>query len=67
MNPDDRTTIQSAYQEAVKKLYATLFDAYLTAGGGADLKKAADDHFSAGLTVARTSRDRALALVAEGA
>lgn len=63
MNPD-QTAIQSAYEEALKNLYAKLFEAYITTGGAAAPEQEADGRFTAGLTVARRSRDRALALLA---
>ena len=63
MNPD-QTSIQSAYEDAVQKLYAGLFDAYVTAGGDVTQEQQADGHFTTGLRFARKSRDRALALLA---
>ena len=63
MNPD-QTSIQSAYEDALGKLYAVLFDAYVAAGGDSTQEQQADAHFTVGLTFAKKSRDRALALVA---
>jgi hypothetical protein len=60
----DQTVIQSAYEEALHTLYAKLFEAYITTGGAAAQEQEADGRFIAGLTVARRSRDRALALLA---
>jgi len=63
MNPDQQL-IQSAYQDAIKKLYATLFDSYVTAGGDAAMTQEADRNFTTGVGFARGSRDRAIALLA---
>lgn len=63
MNPDQQL-IQSAYEDAIKNLYTTLFDNYVTASGDAAMIEDADRHFTAGLGFARSSRDRATALVA---
>ncbi len=60
----DQQLIQSAYQDAVKKLYAALFDNYVTAGSDVAMIQEADRHFSVGLALARVSRDRAIILVA---
>ena len=62
MNPD-QTSIQTAYGQAVERLYATLFDAYVTAAGDATQEQQADQHFTTGLAFARKSRDRALAML----
>jgi hypothetical protein len=64
MNPDQQL-IQSAYEDAIKRLYATLFDGYATAGGASDQERQADQNFSAGVSSARRSRDRAIALLAQ--
>jgi hypothetical protein len=63
MNPD-QASIQSAYGDAVQKLYASLFDAYVTAGGDVTQEQQADECFTKGLGSARRSRDRAPALLA---
>ena len=63
MNPDQQL-IQSAYQDAIRKLYATLFDSYVTAAGDAAMIQDADRHFTSGVGSARSSRDRAIALLA---
>lgn len=60
----DLELIQSAYEAAVQKLYAELFDHYVTAAGDAAMIEEADRQFSTGLLLARTSRERAFALVA---
>jgi len=63
MNPDQQL-IQSAYDDAVKKLYAALFDNYVSAGGDTAMIQDADRHFSTGVALARSSRERAIALLA---
>jgi hypothetical protein len=60
----DQQTVLSAYDDVVKKLYATLFDSYVTAGGDANEQQQAEQRFSNGLTLARQSRDKAVALTA---
>jgi hypothetical protein len=64
MNPDQRL-IQSAYEDAIKRLYATLFDGYTTAGGVPEQERQADQNFIAGVSSARRSRERAIALLAQ--
>ena len=64
MNPDQQL-IQSAYEDAIRKLYATLFDGYAAAGGDHAQEQQADQNFSTGVTVARRSRDRAISLLAQ--
>ena len=64
MNPDQQL-IQSAYEDAIKRLYATLFDAYAAAGGVPEQERQADQNFAAGVSSARRSRDRAIALLAQ--
>jgi hypothetical protein len=61
---DDQKTIQTAYANALGKLYAELFDEYTQAGGDTAEEQQADQRFTTGLSLARKSRDRALALVA---
>jgi hypothetical protein len=63
MNPDQQL-IQSAYEDAIKKLYATLFDSYVSAAGDAAVILQADQNFTTGLGLARSSRQRAIALLA---
>jgi len=63
MNPD-QTIIQSAYEDAIKRLYAGLFDGYAQAGGDPAQKQQADQNFTTGIELARSSRDRAIALLA---
>jgi hypothetical protein len=66
MNPD-QTLIQSAYEDSIQGLYAKLFDAYAAAGGDASQTQQADQRFMTGVGLARSSRDRAIALLAEPA
>jgi hypothetical protein len=61
---DDIGTIKVAYQDALKKLFAVLFDGTVTALGDQAKITQAEQRFTAGLTLARHTRDRALALVA---
>jgi hypothetical protein len=61
---DDQKTIQTAYANALGKLYAEFFDEYTQAGGDTTQEQQADQRFTTGLSLARKSRDRALALVA---
>jgi hypothetical protein len=63
MSPD-QALIQSAYEDAIKELYAKLFQAYAEAGGEAGQERQADQRFTAGVGLARSSRDRAVALLA---
>ncbi len=60
----DQQVIQSAYEEVVTELYANLFKGFAEAGGDAGQMQQAELHFSAGLGLARRTRDRALALLA---
>jgi len=64
MNPDQKL-IQSAYEDAIKGLYATHFQGYASAGGVQEQEQQADQSFAAGVTLARRSRDRAVALLAQ--
>jgi hypothetical protein len=66
MNPDQKL-IQSAYEDAIKKLYAQLFDSYAQSGGNQAQQQHADEAFTTGVGLARKSRDRAIALVAGSA
>jgi hypothetical protein len=63
MNPD-QTLIQSAYEDTIKELYARLFQGYTESGGDAAQQKLADQRFMAGVALARSTRDRAVALLA---
>jgi hypothetical protein len=64
MNPDQQL-VQSAYEDAIRKLYAALFDAYAAAGGDQAQERQADQNFSTGVAFARRSRDRAISLLAQ--
>jgi hypothetical protein len=63
MNPD-QLIIQSAYEDAIKELYGKLFEGYSEAGGEAAQLQQADQRFKAGVGLARSSRDRAIAMLA---
>jgi hypothetical protein len=65
MNPDQ--LIQSAYEDTIKRLYATLFDNYAQSGGDQAQQQRADQAFTTGVGFARKSRDRAVALLAGSA
>jgi hypothetical protein len=60
----DQETIQSAYGDAIRDLYANLFQGYTEAGHDAVQKRQAEENFTAGVGMARSSRDRAIALLA---
>ena len=60
----DQKLIQSAYEDAIKALYAKLFNGYLQAGGDDAEEQQLEENFSNGLGLARRSRDRAIALMA---
>jgi hypothetical protein len=64
MNPD-QTLIQSAYEDTIKGLYEKLFEAYAGAGGDATQTQQADQRFMTGVGLARSSRDSAIALLAQ--
>jgi hypothetical protein len=55
--------IQSAYEDAVKRLYAGLFLGFQDAGGVSAQEQQAEKNFVTGVALARKSRDRALALL----
>jgi hypothetical protein len=63
MNPDQKL-IEPAYEDAIKGLYKKLFEGYVEAGGVAAQEQQADQNFTTGVTLARRSRDRAIALLA---
>ena len=62
MNPDQKL-IQSAYEDAIRRLYDRLFEGYSEAGGVLAQEAQAEQNFSAGVVFARRSRDRAIALL----
>jgi hypothetical protein len=59
----DQKLIQSAYEDAIKELYATLFRGYIEAGGLPAREQQAEQNFSTGVAFARRSRDRAITLL----
>ena len=59
----DQQVIQSAYEDAVKRLYVNLVLGYTDAAGGTGTEPQADQNFKTGLAVARKSRDSALTLL----
>ncbi len=63
MNPDQKL-IQSAYEDAIKGLYAKLFDGYAEAGRAVEQEQQVEQNFRTGVDLARRSRDRAIALLA---
>ncbi len=58
----DQQIILAAYDDAIKRLYAALFGQYVEAAGDSAQLEQADQHFMAGLALARRARDRAVAL-----
>ena len=66
MNPDQKV-IQSAYEDSIKRLYATLFDNYVQSGGDQAQQQRADQAFTRDVGLARKSRDRAVVLLAGSA
>jgi hypothetical protein len=62
MNADQKL-ILSAYDDAIKRIYAALVDQYIQAGGVAAQEQEAVQHFTTGVAIARTTRDRAVALL----
>jgi hypothetical protein len=63
MNPDQKL-IQSAYEDAIKKLYPVLLEGYAQANGDPSKEQLADQHFTKGVAAARIARDRAISLLA---
>jgi hypothetical protein len=59
----DQQNILAAYDDAIKKLYATLFDQYAAAGGDSAQEQLAEQNFKKGVALAQRSRDRAVTLV----
>jgi len=60
----DQQNVLAAYDDAIQKLYATLFDQYAQAAGDPAQEQQADQNFKKGVVLAQRSRDRAVALVA---
>jgi hypothetical protein len=61
MNPE-QGLIQAAYEDAIKKLFAALFDGYAQAAGDPELQQA-ERNFATGVGLARKARERAIALL----
>jgi len=59
----DQQNILAAYDEAIKKLYATLFDCFVEAGGDSAQQQQAEQNFTKGVGFAQRARDRAMSLV----
>jgi hypothetical protein len=59
----DQQIILSAYEDEIKELYSKLFQGYVESGGDAQQQKQAEQRFSAGVGLARITRDRAVALL----
>jgi hypothetical protein len=59
----DKDTLQSAYADALKGLYTTLLTAYANSAGDAEQQKEADQRFVVGVGLARSARDKAIALL----
>jgi hypothetical protein len=59
----DQKLIQSAYEDAIRGLYAILFRGYIEAGGGPEQEQQAEQNFAKGVALARRSRDRAISLL----
>jgi|HubBroStandDraft_6_1064221.scaffolds.fasta_scaffold1421791_2 hypothetical protein len=59
----DQQSILAAYDDAIKKLYATLADGYAAAAGDLTQEQAAEQNFKRGVGIAQRARDRALTLV----
>ena len=60
----DQQNVLAAYDDTIKRLYGTLFDAYAQAGGDPAQERQAEQNFTTGVGLARRSRDRAVTLVA---
>ena len=60
---NDQDIIKQAYADCVKKLFGVFWEATIAAGEDQGAHNAAKQNFSNGLTLARSVRDRALAVV----
>jgi hypothetical protein len=60
---NDQDTIKAAYSDALQKMYTMLFDAFVAAPEDQSAQDQAKQRFSAGLALARKSRDAAVALL----
>jgi len=63
MNPDQKL-IQSAYEDAIRRVYEKLFEGYTEAAGAPAQESQAEQNFTTGVAMARRARDRAVALLA---
>ena len=63
---NDTDTIQSAYAEALTKLFSVYFGALGTAGGDTSAEAQAASDFKAGIALARRARDQAVTFVTQG-
>jgi Na+-transporting NADH:ubiquinone oxidoreductase subunit NqrA len=61
---NDITTIIAAYQDTLKKLFTNLVDGIGLAAGDQAKITVAEQKFTAGLTVVRFTRDKAINLIA---
>jgi hypothetical protein len=59
----DQQSILAAYDDEIKKLYATLADGYAAASGDLAQEQEAEQNFKRGVGIARRARDRAVTLV----
>jgi hypothetical protein len=59
----DQQIIAAAYQDTLKHVFSVFFTSWAGAGGDAPAITQAEQAFVAGVTLARTVRDRALALL----
>jgi hypothetical protein len=62
VNPDQKL-MPPAYEDAIKLLYAKLFEGYEEAAGDPAQEQQADQRFTTGVELARRARDRAIALL----
>lgn len=62
---DDAAIIRSAYEQALANVYLKFFDAYSLATGENDKQKQdqAETRFRTAVTIARQTRDRAVAIL----
>lgn len=58
----DQQSILAAYNDAIKKLFVTLFEQYAEANGDAAQEQQAEQRYAAGIGFARRARDRAVTL-----
>jgi len=58
-----RDFIEDAYGETLKALFEKFYETYVVAASDDSGKQEAEQHFSAGVSLAASVRDRALALL----